>query len=83
MNAQQELREALADYAHEAWTRWMVHLFSVSATNKNGSVTIPRATAERWMRLIKTLYADLREIEKDSDRKEADRMIEIVNKTKK
>lgn len=74
-----ELREALAAYAHdEAWSGWMEYLFSKSAQNPDGSVTIPGGLVARWKRQMTTAYADLPENEKDSDRKEADRMIAIV-----
>lgn len=39
---------------------------------------IPAWAVERWRRQVATSYAELSEKEKDSDRKEADRVLEIV-----
>lgn len=71
-------REALADYAHQAWSGWMEYLFRLSTTNDDGTVTIPATRVERWQRQMQTPYKDLPENEKESDRKEADRMLSIV-----
>lgn len=73
-----ELRERLADYAHEAWSGWMYYLFDKSTRNADGSVTIPTSLVERWHRQMKVKYAVLPPSEQESDRKEADRMLAIV-----
>ena len=73
------LRERLADYAHRAWSNWMVYLFAACGRNDDGSVTIPVSLVQRWERQILTPYADLPESEKDSDRTEADRMIGLMD----
>jgi hypothetical protein len=71
-----DLRERLAAYAHDAaWSRWMRHLFSVSKSNPDGSVTIPADKVERWKRQMETTYADLPEQERESDRSQADRIL--------
>ena len=72
------MKEALAEYAHNAWAGWMEYLFSKAVHNPDGSVTIPRPFAKRWKRQVATAYDDLPEKEKESDRKEADEMIAIV-----
>lgn len=77
---QNELREALADYAHEAWAGWMKYLFSKSIYNHDDTVTIPASLVARWERQASTAYADLPEEEKNSDREEADKMLELVKK---
>lgn len=71
--------EALADYAHEAWAGWMRFLFRMATTNEDGSVTIPADLAARWQRQTKTPYADLSEDEKDSDRAEAMKIVNIIS----
>ena len=68
-------REALADYAHDVWSRWMQYLFSKSKQNTDGSVTIPKDLVDRWKRQMTTSYLKLSEKEKDSDRDEADKII--------
>jgi len=84
----QRIREKLADYAHEAWSGWMKHLFNKSkimysrdyqsdALNPGG-VLIPDALVKRWQRQMTTPYSELSEEEKDSDRKEADKILAIL-----
>ena len=72
-----ELREALADYAHEAWSGWMKYLFSKSVSNPDGSVTIPEYLVSRWRWELGTKYKDLPEAIKESDRMEADKILAI------
>lgn len=73
-----ELREQLAAYAHEAWSGWMGYLFSKCLKETDGSMMIPAWAVERWERQSTTAYSDLPEDEKASDRKEAERMIGIM-----
>lgn len=75
-----ETRERLAEYAHDAWARWMRHLFEKSTQVKGGAVTIPIWAADRWKRQMDTEYDDLPEKEKESDRHEAGKMIAIMMK---
>lgn len=77
-----KLREELAEYAHDAWSGWMRYLFEKSTKNDDGTVTIPSWAVERWTRQMNTPYDELPEEEKESDRAEADRMLEIVMKRK-
>jgi len=70
-----DLREPLAAYAHDAWSRWMEHLFSkVSAEG-----VIASDEMERRKRQMATAYADLTEEEKESDREEADKMLAVMS----
>ena len=46
--------------------------------NQDGSLTIPKAFVDRWSRQINTNYIDLSSKEKDSDRKEAIRIMECI-----
>ena len=73
-----ELREAIADQAHEAWSGWMRYLFEKSARCSDGDVTIPASLVARWTRQMTTPYRDLPERERESDRAEADRYLAIV-----
>jgi hypothetical protein len=74
-----DLREQLAAYAHEAWSGWMRYLFRFGEEHDDGSFTITADKVCRWHRQAITPYAELPKSEKDSDRKEADRMLAIVN----
>lgn len=86
------LREGLAEYAHEAWSGWMKYMFEKGKfehRHKEGGGLIdvetvyimPAWAVERWARQMQTPYADLPESEKEGDRLEADRMIEVMDKT--
>lgn len=84
------LREVLAALAHEQWSGWMRHLFSKCSSrivlrplsaeefSTPADVVIPHAWAERWERQMDTPYASLSETEKESDRKEADRVLAVL-----
>lgn len=71
--------EALAAYAHKAWSGWMDYLFSKCEKHGDGSVTMPALSAERWRRQAQTEYCDLPEEEKKSDRDESDKMLAIIS----
>jgi len=77
-----ELIEALAHYAHEAWSGWMRYLF-----NKGDKINEPDGrighrmsadSCERWLRQMMTDYENLPEGEKESDRAEARKMLTIM-----
>lgn len=72
------MREQLAALSHEQWSQWMEYLFARCEMQPDGSAAIPAALVERWTRQMKTLYDDLPEAEKESDRREADRVLQIV-----
>lgn len=73
------LRERLAALAHEQWAGWMRYLFSrcegPMPTWESDGLLMPIEWVKRWERQMNTPYADLSEAEKDSDRKEADRVL--------
>ena len=73
-----EIIEKLAEYEHDRWSRWQKYLFSKCIINEDGSMTIPKEFVERWTRQTNTSYIDLSELEKDSDRKEAIRIIDCI-----
>jgi hypothetical protein len=77
------LREKLAALAHDQWSGWMEYLFSKTdkfeIEGRAAGVVIPNWAVERWRRQMKTPYAELPEEEKESDRKEADRVLSLMN----
>lgn len=79
-----ELRESLADYAHDAWAGWMEYLFAQcpkpTMESHDGYYLHLRALYDRWHRQMGTPYKDLPESEKESDRVEADKMLAIVRR---
>lgn len=77
----QDVVEALAALAHEQWSGWMRHLFSrcdSRPTLAGMTARIPAGWAERWMRQMNTPYAELTEAEKESDRNEARRVLDVL-----
>jgi len=80
MSDDETVREALAAYAHDAWSGWMTYMFSLGVMAEDGSMRIPAWAVERWRRQMTTDYADLPGPEKESDRREADRMLTILEK---
>jgi hypothetical protein len=76
-----DTKEQLSAYAHEAWAGWMAYLFSKCEV-VDGGMLIPQSLVERWKRQVETPYAELPEGEKDSDRKEAAVMLEIISATR-
>jgi hypothetical protein len=80
------LRERLASYAHRSWSGWMKHLFGhcieiphrLEDEKGEYSVEIPSWAVKRWTRQMTTPYGALPEEEKESDRKEADKILELI-----
>lgn len=72
------MREALAEYAHDAWAGWMKWLFSKGTFNSDGTWTMPKWAVERWSRQMNIEYDKLSESEKNSDREEAYKISIIV-----
>lgn len=73
-----ELREKLAELAHEQWSGWMRYLFDNGVFNSDGTWTMPAQAVERWGRQMRTPYSELSEDERNSDRNEADKMLAVI-----
>lgn len=71
------MREELASLVHELWSEWIHYVASKSTFNLDGSMTISAWAVRRRERQMNTSYADLTEEEKDSDRREADRILAL------
>ena len=80
-----EKRELLAEYAHEAWAGWMKYMLPTLAPliDYDRIKDYPAAVdaCARGHRLVATPYTLLPEWEKYSDRKEADKMLEIIRES--
>jgi hypothetical protein len=70
----QPVIEALAEYAHRAWAGWTEWMFEKWDQTHSSGETFQT----RWKRQIVTSYAELSEVEKDSDRQEARAMIAAI-----
>lgn len=68
-------REEVAKIQHEIWSHWMKYLFSQSTPNGDGTYTIPVENANHWLQQLDTPFDLLSEIEKESDREQADIII--------
>ena len=75
-----DLREDLAELAHDQWAGWMRYLFSKGIHHYDGTWTMPAWAVERWQRQMNTPYAELSDTEQDSDRNEADKFLKIIRR---
>ena len=69
-DGERELREKLAELAHSQWSGWMEWML------KN----LDDVHIKNWKRQMNTPYDKLSEREKDSDRKEADKYLQVLQK---
>jgi len=79
MTRSADLREELAALSHDIWAHWMRYLFTISIWNSDGSVTITAKDVKRWFRQAQTGYWLLSETEKESDRHQADKILECLS----
>jgi len=84
MEENKELVEALAEYAHCAWSGWMEYMFRKCAdfAFPSQALVLPEAFVVRWKRQARTPYGNLPEEEKESDRDEAREMLAILRQVK-
>jgi hypothetical protein len=73
-----DLREQLAALEHEQWAGWLRYLFEKATEDNEGRVEIPASLVTRWKRQMTTSYGDLPELEKESDRVEADKVLHVI-----
>jgi hypothetical protein len=72
--------EALAALSHEQWSGWMRQVVAQCEHLSGGNLLIPSKYVERWARQVNTPYADLTEAEQNYDRKEAHRILALLQK---
>lgn len=73
-----DLREQLAAMQHEIWAHWMRYQFSYCIENADGSLTVPAEYVERWRRQMEAAYSELPEPERESDREQADKILQLL-----
>ena len=78
---EEERLEMVAELCHEQWSGWMRHLFTKGQMGAGGTFLIWEPLVTRWARQMNTPYAELSEPEKESDRKEARRFLELIGLT--
>jgi len=74
----ESLREALASWEHHRWASWQGYFHGKCERQPDGSLVIPAEYVRALGRLMYLAYSELTEEEKGLDRKEADRIIAIV-----
>lgn len=67
-----DLREQLAALSHDQWSGWMRYMIG----RLEGPD--PKVWLDRWRRQMETPYDKLPENEKESDRREADRVLAVI-----
>ena len=75
-----KLVEKIAEQSHKSWSRWMKYLFSKGTMNPDGSFSITPKSVIRWITQMNLPYEMLSEQEKEPDRFEAEKYLEILKK---
>jgi len=75
----EQLREKLAKFLHEdIWAHWMKYLFTQTTEVGDGCEEIQSTAVEHWKRQMNTLYEDLPEARKKSDRDLAEKLMKLL-----
>jgi hypothetical protein len=72
------LLERLAAIEHERWAHWQRYVHSQSITQADGSLLLPAELVARWDKEISTIYADLSEEQKETDRDQVRRYLPLI-----
>lgn len=67
-----------ADLEHEIWSSWMQYMFTKGTFNPDGTWTMPAWAVERWTKQMRTIYYELSDKEKDSDREQVQKHIDLI-----
>ncbi|TBD74581.1 hypothetical protein [Rhizobium ruizarguesonis] len=73
-----DLLEQLADIEHERWSHWQKYMHSKGVRQGDGSLLIPAELVEQWDRQIATPYAELSDLEKESDREQVRKYLPTI-----
>ena len=77
---QEQMFEELSAIEHERWGDWQKYLHSQCNQGSHGCLIIPKFLVKQWERQIATLYVDLSESEKESDRDQVRRYWPLIEK---
>lgn len=75
-----ELFERLAFIEHERWCDWQRWMHKIGTRNPDGSLTLNAVDVARWDRQIETVYSELSEQEKESDRDQVRRYWSLIKR---
>lgn len=70
--------EQLAAIEHERWSDWQRFMHGKAERALDGSLVIPAELAARWTRQMNLAYAQLEEVERDSDREQVRRYLPLI-----
>lgn len=77
-SARAELVDQLAAIEHERWAHWQRYMHGKAFRREDGSLVIPADLVARWEKQISTSFTDLSTDEKESDRKQVERYLPII-----
>ncbi|MBY3383216.1 hypothetical protein [Rhizobium laguerreae] len=75
-----ELVEELAAIEHQRWAHWQQYMHSEAERQADGSLVIPADLVKRWERQIKTVYDQLPDDERASDREQVMKYLPLVQR---
>jgi hypothetical protein len=74
------LVEELAALEHQRWAHWQRYVHEKGQRRPDGSIVLPADLVSRWERQINTLYEDLGNEEKESDREQVQKYLPILKR---
>lgn len=77
--ALEDAREELSAIEHERWAHWQAYMHSKCQKQPDGSLIIPADLVRTWERQIATVYTDLSDKEKQSDREQVDKYLPFLH----
>ena len=72
------LIEKLAAVEHERWSRWQRYVHSKCTRQSDGSLLLPAELVAQWEKQIATKYAELDEMDKESDREQVRKYLPLI-----
>lgn len=75
-----QLVEKIAELCHDQWSGWMKYFLGKCHYDSNGNIVIHRDYVDSLKLQINAKYKELSEIDKDKDRREGNRFLDIFNK---
>lgn len=73
-----ELVEKLAAIEHERWAHWQRYLHEKGEIQADGSLLISADLVQRWSRQYETPFCKLSDSEKESDREQVERYLNLI-----
>jgi hypothetical protein len=72
------LIEELAAIEHRRWSHWQAFMHAQGHRHPDGSLVLPPDLVKKWDRQVATDYAELSEVEKESDREQVRRYLPLI-----